>query len=110
MPSLTVAWAPCSAQIAGQNFGHVLANHQLAQVLQVGQAVEHENAVHQHVGVLHLADGFVVLLLGQLAKAPVLEHAVVHEVLVDGGQFVLELGLQVANDLWVAFHSGLLWC
>jgi hypothetical protein len=60
--------------------------------------------------VLHFADGFVMLLLGQLAKAPVFQDAVVHEVLVDGGQLVLELGLQVGNDLGVAFHGGLLWC
>jgi hypothetical protein len=29
----------------------------------------------------------------------------VQEVLVDGGQFVFQLGLQVGNDLCVAFHG-----
>jgi len=59
---------------------------------------------------LHLADGFRILLLRQLVEAPVLEHAVVQEVLVDGGEFVLELGLQMANDLCVTFHGdSLFW-
>jgi hypothetical protein len=31
-----------------------------------------------------------------------------HKVLVDGGQFVLELGLQPGNDLCITFHGGLL--
>ena len=57
---------------------------------------------------LHLADGFFVFLLGQLVEAPVLVHAVVQKVLVDGGQFVLELGLQPGNDLCITFHGGLL--
>ena len=96
------------AQVARQNLGHVFTDLQLGQVLQVGQAVEHEDAVHQPVGVLHLADRLFVFLLGQLAKAPMLEHAVVQEILVDSGQFVLELRLQMANDLCVTLHGGLL--
>jgi hypothetical protein len=56
------------AQVAGQGFRHVLADLQLAQVLQIGQAVEHEDAVHQRVGMLHLADGFLIFLLASLSK------------------------------------------
>ena len=95
-------------QIAIECFQHVLANHQLAQVLQIGQGVEHEQPVHQPVGVLHLANGFLVLLLGQPVQAPVLVHAVVNKVLVDGRQLVFQLRLQVRDDLCVAFHEGLL--
>jgi hypothetical protein len=36
----------------------------------------------------------------------VLEHAVVYEVLVDGGEFVFELCLEAGNDLCVALHVG----
>jgi hypothetical protein len=32
----------------------------------------------------------------------------VQEILVDGREFVLELGLQMADDLGVALHGGLL--
>jgi hypothetical protein len=46
-----------------------------------------------------------VFLLGQLVEAPVLEHAVVQKILVDGREFVLELGLQMANDLCVTLHG-----
>ncbi len=95
-------------QVGGQDLRHVLTDVQLAQVLQVGQAVEHEDAVHQLVSVFHLANGFLVFLFGQLVEAPVFEHAVVHKVLVDGGELVLELRLQVRNDLGIAFHDGLL--
>jgi hypothetical protein len=105
MPSLMVACAPVSDLRSQFSFGHVLADHQLAQVLQVGQAVEHEDAVHQLVGVLHFADRFLVFLLGQLVQAPVLEHAVVQEVLVDGGQLVLELRLQMFDDLGSPFMA-----
>ena len=49
-----------------------------------------------------------IFLLGELVQAPVLVHAVVQKVLVDGREFVFELGLQMANDLCVAFHGELL--
>ncbi|MNT36678.1 hypothetical protein D3C72_1727790 [compost metagenome] len=96
------------AEVARQNLRHVFAHSQLGQVLQIGQAVQREDAVHQPVGMLHLADGFCIFLLGQLVEAPVLEHAVVQKILVDGREFVPELGLQMANDLCVTFHGGLL--
>jgi hypothetical protein len=54
---------------------------------------------------LHLADRLLVFLLRQLVQAPVLEHAVVQEVLVDGGELVLQLRLQVVDDLGVALHG-----
>ena len=54
---------------------------------------------------LHLADRLVVFLLRELVQTPVLQHPVVEEVLVDGGELVLELGLQMIDDLWVALHE-----
>ena len=47
-----------------EGFEYVFANHQLAQILQVGQGIQHENAVYQPVGMLRLADRFLVFLLG----------------------------------------------
>jgi hypothetical protein len=57
------------------------------------------------VGVLHLLDRLLVLVLGHLGQAPVLQHARVQEVLVDGGELELELLVQVLNDLGVALHG-----
>ncbi|MOA40083.1 hypothetical protein D3C78_1619170 [compost metagenome] len=96
------------AQVAGQGFGHVFTDLQLAQVLQVGQAVEREDAVHEPVCMLHLTDGFGVFLLGKLVEAPMLVHAVVQEILVDGRELILQLRLQVGNGLYIAFHGELL--
>src|SRR5690606_39252328 len=91
-------------EITAQQFGHVFAYQQLAQVLQIGQAVQEEDALHELVGVLHLADRLFVFLLRQLVQAPVFQHAVMQKVLVGGGQFVLQLGIEERDDLGVAFH------
>ena len=64
--------------------------------------------IDQPVGVMHFLDRFLVLMLGQLADAPVLEHARVQEVLVDRCQFVLEAKVQELDDFGVAFHGALL--
>ncbi|MNN74460.1 hypothetical protein D3C81_1906620 [compost metagenome] len=78
------------------------------QVLEVRQAVEHQDAVDQAVGVLHFADRFLVLDITELLQAPVPIHAGVEEILVDRGQLVLELGVQMLDDLLVTFHWRLL--
>ena len=57
-------------QVALQQFGHVLADQQLAQVLEIGQAVQHEDPLHQLVGMLHLADRLLVLLLAPGGPKP----------------------------------------
>ena len=92
-------------QVARQQLGDVLADQELAEVLQVRQAIEHEDAFHEAVGVLHLADRLFVFLLGEPLEPPVLEHPVVQEILVRRGQLVLELRIEVDDDLRVAFHA-----
>ena len=92
-------------EVALQYLHDVLADQQLAQVLQVGQAPDHQHALDDLVGVLHLVDGLVVLELGQALEAPVLEHAVMQEVLVDRRQLHLELGVEEGDDLLVALHN-----
>ncbi len=57
-------------EIALDALQHVLADAQLAQVLQVGQAFEKEDALDQTIGVLHLVDRFLVLVLGQFLVTP----------------------------------------
>ncbi|SOZ24721.1 hypothetical protein CBM2608_A50065 [Cupriavidus taiwanensis] len=95
-------------QVALEHLGGILAEQQLVQVLQVGQAVQHQDALDQAVGVLHFADRFLVLHLAELLQAPVAIHAGVQEILVDRGQLVLELGVEMLDDLLVTFHWRLL--
>ncbi|MNL14897.1 hypothetical protein D3C87_1358580 [compost metagenome] len=95
-------------QVALEHLGGVFAEQQLVQVLEVRQAVKHQDAVDQAVGVLHFADRFLVLDITELLQAPVPIHAGVEEILVDRGQLVLELGVQMLDDFLVTFHRGLL--
>ncbi|MNN91544.1 hypothetical protein D3C81_2096720 [compost metagenome] len=57
---------------------------------------------------LHFADGFFVLVLAQLVEAPMVQHAGMQKILVDGRQFVGQLLVQELDDGFVAFHNGLL--
>ena len=84
---------------------HVFTEVELAQILQDGRTVEREDAVHRPVGVLHLADGLRVFLLGRPVQTSVLEHAGVDEPLVDGVQLVLVARLPAGNGLCVAMRG-----
>jgi len=57
----------------------VLADEQLAQILQIRQPLEKKDALDQTVGVLHLVDGFLVFQFAEAAQAPVVQHARVQE-------------------------------
>lgn len=50
-------------QVAFDDLFRVLADEDLAQVLQVGQAVEHQDALDQAIGMLHLADRLLVFVV-----------------------------------------------
>jgi hypothetical protein len=92
-------------QVGRQHFFRVFADQQLVQGLQVGQAVQHQDAVDQAVGMLHFADRFVVFLLAQLVQSPVAVHARMQEVLVDRRQFVGQLCIQQTDNVFVALHG-----
>src|SRR3546814_12127812 len=47
-------------------------------------------------------------LLGEQLDAPVIEHPVMQEILVDRGQLVLERLVQEIDDLGIALHGRLL--
>src|SRR5690606_10336978 len=83
-----------------------LADLELVDGLEVGKAFEKQDAVRQRVGVLHLVDRFLPLVLGELLDSPVLQHAVVQPVLVDGGEFVGERLVEVLDDLRIALHHA----
>ena len=92
-------------QVGVQALRHRLADAEAPEVLQVGQAVEEQDALDQPVGVLHLADRFLVDLLAETLEAPVIQHARVQEVLVDGGELVLQELVELGDDLRIALHD-----
>src|SRR6202044_2181989 len=96
-------------QVALEDLAYVLADEQLAEILQIRQTLEKQNALDQAVGVPHLVDGFVVLDLAEMLHAPVVEHACVQEVLVNRGKLVLERLIEKVQDLGVTFHGGSSW-
>ena len=50
-------------EVAVEHLAGVFTDQQLSQILQIGQAFEKEDALDQLVGMLHLVDGFFVLML-----------------------------------------------
>ncbi len=92
-------------EVALQDLGGVLANAQLAQRLEVRQSLKEQDAIGEHVGVLHLLDRFLVFVVGQFLQTPVLQHLGMQEVLVDRGQLVVEDLVEEFDDLGVAFHE-----
>jgi hypothetical protein len=97
-------------EVRGQHLLDVLADLELAQVLQVGQPVEEEDALDQAIGMLHLLDRLVVFDVGDLLQAPLLVHAGMEEILVDRRELARELRVQELDDLPVAFHAASIEC
>ena len=64
----------------------------------------------EQAGMLHLVDGFLVLVLGEFGQPPVLQHLGVQEVLVDRGQLVVERLVEVFDDLRIALHGRVSLC
>src|SRR6056297_984116 len=96
-------------QVALEDLLDVLPDHQLAEILQIRQSLEEQDALDEPVGMLHLVDRFLVFLLAEFFQPPVLQDPRVQEILVDGGQFVLEDLVQVLDDLGIAFHALFSW-
>ncbi len=91
-------------QVALQHFLGVLANQDLAQILQVWQPFKEQRALDQLVGILHRMDGFFVLMAAELFQTPVFIHARMQEILIDGDQLVSEDLVEMLDDCNVAFH------
>src|SRR3546814_8834659 len=89
---------------------HRLADFQLAEILQVRHALKQQHALDDLVGVLHLLDRFFVFVVAEPLEAPALPHPRMQEILVDGGQLVLQHTVEVLDHFLVAFHAGLLCC
>src|SRR5262249_13404349 len=71
----------------------------------VGDALQEEDALGQVAGVLHLADGFLVILLRETVVSPVLAHLGVQEVLVDADELAGEHVVQRLDDLLAPLHA-----
>src|SRR5687768_7651988 len=90
-----------------EDFLDVLADPEAAELLEIGQAVQEQDALGELVGVLHLVDRFGALELGEALEAPIVEHPVVQPILVGGGQLVAERVVEMPDDLGVALHNRL---
>ena len=95
-------------QVALQAFLDIFADQEFAEFLQIGNAFQEQDALDQLVGVLHLVDRLVVLVVAELLQPPVLEHPGVKKILVDRREFVQQHLVQMLDDLLVAFHCVLL--
>src|ERR1051326_8117314 len=92
-------------EVAFERFARAFADHQLAEILQVPQPLEEKDTFDQPVGVLHLVDRFLLLVLLEPLQTPVAEHAGVEEVLVNRGELIEQHLVQMPDDLRVAFHG-----
>src|SRR5687768_5292799 len=54
---------------------------------------------------LHLVDRFFVGMGTQPTQSPVVEHACVQKVLIDGSQLILEHGIEMAKDGGITLHA-----
>ena len=86
--------------------GHRLPHPHRTEALQVGHAIEVQDAFDERIGVLHLADRFFAEVLREAVVAPVRAHLGVEEVLVDRGQLRRQHVVQQFDDRGVALHSA----
>src|SRR5438045_7559557 len=62
-------------EVALERFESVFAEEELAEVLEVRQPFEEENPLDEAIGVLHLVERLLLLVVFQLLQAPVADHA-----------------------------------
>ena len=53
----------------------------------------------------HLPNALLILLFSQTTKAPILEHLIVDEILINCGQLTGQYLVEELNDLLVALHN-----
>jgi hypothetical protein len=94
------------SQITLEDFLHVLADVDLPQILQIGQSLQKKDAFDQQIGMLHLIDGLVILVLVELVEAPVFEHAGMQKVLIDGCQLIDKTLVEIGYNLRIPFHGA----
>ena len=106
MPRLRRSIASRSfCEVEAELFGNGLADHHGAEALQVRDALEVEDPLDELVGVLHLADRLVAVVLAEAFVAPVVAHLGVDEVLVDRRQLGREDLVEQLDDTRTAAHD-----
>ena len=90
--------------IGMENFLHSLADAQPAEQLEIGKAVEKQDAFGQPIGMLHLIDRFRALEGGEALDAPIMEETVMQPILVGCREFVLQRFVEQLDDARVALH------
>jgi hypothetical protein len=86
-----------SRHIGPQNFLDSFSDRDLIHPLHVGQTIKKQDALDQLVRVLHLLNRLGVFLLSNFVT-PQCSNTGHEKILIDGGQFIGELGVQVFND------------
>lgn len=105
MASLMVACAPCSdCRSQASTSGKVSPIITLPRSCRLGSVSSVIKRSISASAMFHLANGFFARLLRHSLEAPMLEHAVVDKVLVDGREFVLQMDLKALGDLGVTLH------
>src|SRR6202044_3788274 len=94
------------AQIAFEDLFHRLPDMQRIEHLHVGEAVEKDDAVDELVGVLHLLDGLLAPLLGEIAIAPIVQQPVMQPILVDRGKFMPQGLVEIIDDDRLTAHGS----
>src|SRR5260370_30965419 len=75
-------------EVALEDLLDILANVEPAERLEIGQAVEKQDASREPVGVLHLVDRLGTLERRQLLDAPIVEQSIVQPILLCRCQLV----------------------
>src|ERR1700687_33300 len=99
--------AHLGGEVALDDFLDVLADPQGIEHLHVGKPVEEQDAIGEAVGVVHLLDGFLAPLLGQLQQTPIVQHPIMQPILVDGGELAAQTLVEIFDDSCVALHDAL---
>ena len=95
-------------EVGVEDFLHRLADPEPADVLEVRQAFEEQDAFDERVGMAHLVYGFLVFVLRRAFAIPQFpEHPRMQEILVDRRQLVFQNIVENCDDFPVALHNSL---
>src|ERR1700730_13670878 len=92
------------AEVETELLGYGLPHVDLAEALHIGHALEVQDPSDEPVGVAHLADGLLAQLFPEPLVAPVLAHAGMDEVLVDGRELGREDLVEQRAHVVVSLH------
>ena len=97
--AVEVAGIVFGRKVAFEDFLDGLADAQRVEHLQVGEAVEEDDALDEAVRVVHLLDGFLAPGLGELLVAPIVQDPVMEPVLVDRRQLAAQAAIEILDNL-----------